>query len=188
MPYKTEVAVGGRVGLREAALHAYEFGPVKAVVESNGEVSSERVLRAIEDALKPYELNGVVQLPGAAWVATAQAKIHRSFSTASVRLLGPLGSDLEFFKWASGVDARLLWEVQARARQLCSSLLRRNHQLFALPADPGQNPPKKRFPTRRCQRPDALLKHRIQNRMLPASVELIPFWITTFLDPESFRL
>ena len=72
VPYKTEVAVGGRVGLREAALHAYEFGPVKAVVESNGEVSSERVLRAIEDALKPYELNGVVQLPGAAWVATAQ--------------------------------------------------------------------------------------------------------------------
>jgi len=72
VPYKTEVAVGGRVGLREAALHAYEFGPVKAVVESNDEVSSEGVLRAIEDALAPYELNGVVQLPGAAWVATAQ--------------------------------------------------------------------------------------------------------------------
>ena len=70
-PYRTEVAVGGRVGLREAALHAYEFGPVKAVAESTGQVPSEDVLRAIEDALAPYEIDGVVQLPGAAWIATA---------------------------------------------------------------------------------------------------------------------
>ena len=70
--YKTEVAVGGRVNLRAAALHAFEFGPVKAVVESGGEVSSGDVLRAIEDALAPYERDGVVQLPGAAWVVTAQ--------------------------------------------------------------------------------------------------------------------
>ena len=40
-PYRTEVAVGGRVGLREAALHAYEFGPVKAVAESTGQVPSD---------------------------------------------------------------------------------------------------------------------------------------------------
>ena len=70
-PYRTEVAVGGRVGLREAALHAYEFGPVKAVAESTGQVPSEDVLRTIEDALAPYEIDGVVQLPGAAWIATA---------------------------------------------------------------------------------------------------------------------
>ena len=59
------------MGLREAALHAYEFGPVKAVAESTGQVPSEDVLRVIEDALAPYEIDGVVQLPGAAWIATA---------------------------------------------------------------------------------------------------------------------
>ena len=63
--------LSGRVGLREAALHAYEFGPVKAVAESTGQVPSEDVLRVIEDALAPYEIDGVVQLPGAAWIATA---------------------------------------------------------------------------------------------------------------------
>ena len=70
--FKTEVALGGKVASRPAALHAYEFGPVKAVVESGGQVSSEDVLLAIEAALAPYERDGVVQLPGAAWIVTAQ--------------------------------------------------------------------------------------------------------------------
>ena len=58
---------------RLAALHAYEFSPVKAVVDSNSSLQPGPVIDAMEEALKPHEKNGIVKLPGAAWVFTARA-------------------------------------------------------------------------------------------------------------------
>lgn len=69
--FTTEVSLGGGVDSRLAALHAYEFSPVKAVVDSNWNLQPGPVVDAVEAALKPHEKRGVVKLPGAAWVVTA---------------------------------------------------------------------------------------------------------------------
>ena len=68
----TEVTLGGGVDYRLAALHAYEFSPVKAVVDSNSSLQPGPVIDAMQAALKPHEENGIVKLPGAAWVVTAR--------------------------------------------------------------------------------------------------------------------
>ena len=69
----TEVTLGGGVDYRLAALHAYDFSAVKAVVDSNSSLQPGPVIDAMQAALKPHEENGIVKLPGAAWVFTARA-------------------------------------------------------------------------------------------------------------------
>ena len=69
--FRTEVKIGGGVNSRLAALHAYEFSPVKAVVDSDPDIGSDSVVDLMEAALTPHQEDGIVQLPGAAWVFTA---------------------------------------------------------------------------------------------------------------------
>jgi len=69
--FTTEVTLGGGVDSRLAALHAYEFSPVKAVVDSSSSLLHEPVVDVMHAALKPHEENGIVKLAGAAWIVTA---------------------------------------------------------------------------------------------------------------------
>tara|TARA_B100000579_G_scaffold266972_1_gene220189 strand:- start:2907 stop:3728 length:822 start_codon:yes stop_codon:yes gene_type:complete len=69
--FRTEVQIGGGVHSRLAALHAYEFSPVKAVVDSDPDIGSDSVVDLMEVALTPYQEDGIVKLPGAAWIFTA---------------------------------------------------------------------------------------------------------------------
>jgi hypothetical protein len=70
--FQTEVPLGGGVDVRSAALHAFEFSPVKAALDFAPTVDSDEVIDVIAKALAPYEQNGIVRLPGAVWVVTAQ--------------------------------------------------------------------------------------------------------------------
>ncbi|OUW87692.1 MAG: hypothetical protein CBD84_00710 [Acidimicrobiaceae bacterium TMED224] len=69
--FRTEVKIGGGVNSRLAALHAYEFSPVKAVVDSDPGIRSDSVVDLMEAALTPHQQDGIVLLPGAAWIVTA---------------------------------------------------------------------------------------------------------------------
>ena len=70
--FQMEVPLGGGVDVRSAALHAFEFSPVKAALDSAPTVESDDVIDVIVKALAPHEQNGIVRLPGAVWVVTAQ--------------------------------------------------------------------------------------------------------------------
>ena len=70
--FQLEVPLGGGVDVRSAALHAFEFSPVKAALDSASTVESDEVIDVIVKALAPHEQNGIVRLPGAVWVVTAQ--------------------------------------------------------------------------------------------------------------------
>ena len=70
--FTAEVLLGGGVDCRLAALHAYEFSPVKAVVDSNPGLQAGPVVDAVQAALTPYEKDGIVKLSGAAWIVTAR--------------------------------------------------------------------------------------------------------------------
>ena len=72
--FTTEVTLGGGVNSRLAALHAYEFSPVKAVVDSTSSLQPGPVVDVVQEALKPHEKHGIVKLPGAAWVVTARTQ------------------------------------------------------------------------------------------------------------------
>jgi len=71
--FETEVEIGGGVNPRLAALHAYEFSPFKAVVDSESEMESGPVIDIMEAALMPYQEDGIVKVPGAAWIFTADS-------------------------------------------------------------------------------------------------------------------
>jgi hypothetical protein len=70
--FQTEVPLGGGVDVRSAALHAFEFSPAKAALDSAPGVKSDEVIDVIVKALAPHEQNGIVRLPGAVWIVTAQ--------------------------------------------------------------------------------------------------------------------
>ena len=70
--FQAEVELGGGVNAMEAAVHAYDFGPFKAVVEEHPEVSPSEIIEAMKRSLEPYQTNRGVVLPGAVWLVTAQ--------------------------------------------------------------------------------------------------------------------
>ena len=70
--FQMKVPLGGGVDVCSAALHAFEFSPAKAALDSAPGVKSDEVIDVIVKALAPHEQNGIVRLPGAVWIVFAQ--------------------------------------------------------------------------------------------------------------------
>lgn len=70
--FRMEMSVGGGMPLDEALEFVLRISPLSRPLAEVDEQARSTAVRAIRTAIAPFEVNGVVRIPSAAWIVTAR--------------------------------------------------------------------------------------------------------------------